>query len=614
MEKQMSGGINMQLFYTVRPGDTLSQIARRWELPIESLIAANNLVPPYTIFVGQQLSVPPGVDIVRIKPGDTVYKLSQNFGVPQAVIIKANQLQPPYILQIGQLLTIPPGVPYYVVQPGDTLYQIARRFNVKSSGRSNYELIKEVNRLPSDVIYPGMNLMIPYAPPGEGGLIAYTSNRGGDYDVWIFHPNNGLSQQLTFGFGESFSIPYWSPDSRKIAFVGKNRLLYVVDIAENTVARIDQFADGLGVYLNWSPDSQKLVYTKPNGIILYNVSTHQAQMISQPGATDAQWFPNGVELLFQAADEAGVSQLYRIGTDGTGKRQITQNTGGGLNTVRLSPDGSFALYTTPGASISIIFTVEIATGRVFEVRGGPLAKNYYPVWSPDSSTIAYSATAFENRGYFSLIRTTDRQGVNDVTKAISECFAAPVSWSADGRKIAYLSGCKNQVAASEIWLLDIKHPVPIRLVEGGTITALQWSPLAVSISEKIYSNSDFHIQFHYPSHWTKVEDERYVGPDGFFQISALASNEDIDTVCQNEAFHQLRPYGTAPRIVQTRIQNQEACFIFPSQEQPTEMRGQAALIVKYPTSVVIDETRYHYFILWADKNHINEIGRSVTFI
>jgi TolB protein len=514
------------------------------------------------------------------------------------------------------LLTIPQGVPYYVVQPNDTLVQIARRFNVMTDGQSNFELIKEVNRLPSDAIYPGMKLIIPYAPPGDHGLIAYTSNQGGDYEIWMYNPSNGLSQQITTSLGESYSIPYWSPDSRKIAFVGKNGLLYVLNIAENTIARIDQFADGLSIFLNWSADSQKLVYTKPNGIILYNVKTYQAQIINQPGATDAQWFPRGDELLFQAADEAGVSQLYRIRIDGSAKRQITQNTGGGLNTVRLSPDGSYALYTTPGASISLIYTIEIATGRVFEVRGGPLAKNYFPVWSPNSSTIAYSATAFEDRGYLSLIRTTDRQGANDVTRAISECFATPVTWSPNGRKIAYLSGCKNQGSAREIWLLDVNHPVPIRLVEsgGGNITALQWSPLPVNPLKKTYRNADFHVQLQYPSHWEKVEDERYEGRDGFFQISALASDETIDIVCQNEASHQLLPYGTEPRIVKTQIQNQLACLIYPSQDQPAEMKGQAALIVKYPTPVVIDGTRYHYFILWADKNHIDEIGRSVTFL
>lgn len=602
----------MQLFYTVRPGDTLYQIARHWGLPIESLIAANNLVSPNMISVGQQLSVPPGVDVIRVNPGDTVYKIAQNFEVPPSVIIQANQLQPPYMIQVGQLLKVPPGVPIYVVQPGDTLFQIAKRFNVITGGQSNFELIMDVNNLTSTAIFPGQQLVIPYAPPGDSGLIAYTSNRTGSFDLWLYNPSNGVNQQITTGLGESFSTPYWSPDSTKIAFVGKNGILNVINLAENSMAQIDQFADGLGVFLDWSPNSQQLAYTKPNGIVLYNVTTHQAHIINQPGATDAQWFPNGAELLFQAFDSSGNSQLFRIKTDGTGKVQITRNTGGLLNFVRLSLDGTYALYTTPGASISIIHTVEISTGTDFEVEGGPLAKNYFPVWSPNSSTIAYSATAFENN--FSLIRTTGRQGMNDKTRAISNCFATPVTWSLDGRKIAYLSGCTPQGSSSEIWLLDITHPVPIKLVEGGTITALQWSPLPISSLKKTYSNTLYKVQFHYPSHWQRVNDERYEGDDGFFQLSAIASDQPINVVCQNEAFHQLNPYGTQPRIQHTQIQNQPACFIYPSQDQPAEMRNQAAVIVQYPTPIIIEGTEYNYLILWADQNHINDLSSSLIFL
>ena len=57
----------MQIFYTVRQGDSLYGIAKRWEL-FQSIpsIAANNIAPPYAIQIGQQLSVPPGVDVVRV--------------------------------------------------------------------------------------------------------------------------------------------------------------------------------------------------------------------------------------------------------------------------------------------------------------------------------------------------------------------------------------------------------------------------------------------------------------------------------------------------------------------------------------------------------------------
>lgn len=603
----------MQIFYTVRPGDTLYQIASRWQLPVESLIAANNLETPYTIYVGQQLSVPPGVDVIRIRTGDTILKIAQFFGVPQSVIIEANRQNPPYILQAGQLLKVPPGTPYYVVQPGDTLFLIAKRFNVITRGLSNPELIKEVNLLPSKTIFPGMKLIIPYAPPGDQGLIAYTSNVGGDYDIWLYNPGNGENVQVTTGLGDSFTVPFWSPDSSRIAFVGKDIILYVLHFSEGTISRIDQFSEGLGVYLNWSSDSKTLVYAKQNDITLYSINTHQVRKINQPSATDVQWFPSGTELLFQAPDTSGISQLYRIRTDGTNIQQITQNTGSRFNDVRLSPDGSYVLYTTPGASISIICTLEISTGRIFEVRGGPLAKNYFPVWSPNSSTIAYSATAFEDVGYFSLIKTTGRRGENDVTRAISNCFATPVTWSPDGRKIAYLSDCSNGMA-SEIWMIDILHPAPIRLREVAFITSLQWSPSPVVPLKKTYTNSVYKVQFQYPSHWKKVTDERYKGPDGFFQLSAISTDETINEICHDEAFHGLYPYGSEPRIIKAQIQQQEACFIYPSADQPPEMEGQAALIVRYPKPIQIGDSFYNFFILWADQEHLDEISSTLVFL
>ncbi len=604
--------ITVQFFYTVRPGDTLFAIARRWELPVDSLIAANNLHPPYTITVGEQLSIPLGVNVVRVQPGDSVFQIAQTYQVPISVIIEANQLQPPYVIHAGQLLNVPPGVPYYTVQPGDTLYQIARRFNVTTKGSPNHELIREVNQLPSSDLFPGMRLTIPYAPPGDQGLIAYNSDRGGDFDIWLYNPRSGVNVQLTNELADSFSNPIWSEDSTRIAFIGKNRVLYVIQVMTGAIAQIDQLEEGAEIA--WSPDNERLAYTKQDHILLYNVVSHQAESIAEPGATDVQWFPSGEELLFQAPDASGFSQLYRIQTDGTGKKQITSNTEGRLNNAQLSPDGTFALYTTPGVSISIIHTVEIETGNVFEIRGGPLAKNYFPIWSPDSMQIAYNATAFEDRGYFSQIRTVGRRGENDTIWALSNCFATPVTWSSDGEKIAYLSGCTEQDFAHEMWSVDLDHPVPIQLIEGVRIMSFTWSPAPiVDLSRETYTNPIYNVSFQYPSHWKKVTDERYEGRDGFFQISAISAGEHIDVVCQREAFHPLLPYGSMPKVFKTQIENEEACYIFPSADQPVDMLRQAAVIVRYQKPIQIQGTAYNYFILWADEQHINEITSTLNF-
>jgi LysM repeat protein len=45
--------------YTVVPGDTLSAIATRFETTVQDIQALNDVADPNTIFVGQELRIPP---------------------------------------------------------------------------------------------------------------------------------------------------------------------------------------------------------------------------------------------------------------------------------------------------------------------------------------------------------------------------------------------------------------------------------------------------------------------------------------------------------------------------------------------------------------------------
>lgn len=560
----------MQVFYTVLSGDSLYQLAQKWYIPLESLVAANNLASPYTLIPGQQLSVPPGV----------------NTGTQT--------------------------LPYYVVKSGDTLYNLANRYNVATERENRWELIQQENRLPSTTITPGMQLAIPFAPPGGSGLIAYTSNRTGSYEIWLYNPQTGANFPLTTNLGEDYTHPSWSPNSGKIAFIGKNGVVYILDIPTGSTAQIDQIEPNTP--LTWSPNSQILSYRKQNNIVLYNIIQHTSQTLHLPGAEQVQWFPSGNELLYAIQNESGSGQLNSISIFGTNRRKISENPDGPLHDLQISPNGAYALYTSPGASISLVYTVELATGKVTPIPGGPLAKNYHPTWSPNSALVLYSATFFPTTSYYSYIQTTDRLGQNNRIWAISHCYSSPVSWSPDGNKIAYLSGCGKEGATKELWILDRKHPVPIQMNNGGRITALQWSPSAkVSIPKRMYRSDLFKVGFFYPANWLKVSDERYEGIDGYFQIAAISSDNTLREVCRSEAFHQLKPYGSRPRVTSTRIHNQDACYIYPSTDQPPEMRNQAALIVTYPWTIEIGNAAYQYLIIWADADHINELGKNPRF-
>jgi TolB protein len=136
----------------------------------------------------------------------------------------------------------------------------------------------------------------------------------------------------------------------------------------------------------------------------------------------------------------------------------------------------------------------------------------------------------------------------------------------------------------------------------------------MDVTQNTYTNTTYKVSFQYPSNWRKVNEERYEGADGFFQISAISAGENLDEVCHGEAFHPLMPYGSLPRILKARIQNQEACYIFPSVDQPAEMLNQSALIVRYPIPIKIQGETYNYFILWTDQQHMKEIASSLTFL
>src|SRR5438128_6616304 len=90
----------------VQPGDTLYAVARRYDVPIRSLIEANGLTPPYALATGRRL-VLPQVRQHLVRPGETLYAVSRRYGVDVSTLASANELAPPYTIKVGQSLVLP---------------------------------------------------------------------------------------------------------------------------------------------------------------------------------------------------------------------------------------------------------------------------------------------------------------------------------------------------------------------------------------------------------------------------------------------------------------------------------------------------------------------------
>jgi murein DD-endopeptidase MepM/ murein hydrolase activator NlpD len=91
---------------TVRPGDTVYSIARRYGVSQRELIERNNLQPPYLLRVGERLSLStPRRHVVR--PGDTISEIAERYGVSQRDLVTQNGLNPPYLIRVGDRLSLP---------------------------------------------------------------------------------------------------------------------------------------------------------------------------------------------------------------------------------------------------------------------------------------------------------------------------------------------------------------------------------------------------------------------------------------------------------------------------------------------------------------------------
>lgn len=92
--------------YTVRPGDTLSGIARNTGASIGAIADANNIAPPYIIRPGQVLDIPAG-RYHEVQRGETGIAIARTYGVDWSEVATLNRLEEPFILRAGQRILLP---------------------------------------------------------------------------------------------------------------------------------------------------------------------------------------------------------------------------------------------------------------------------------------------------------------------------------------------------------------------------------------------------------------------------------------------------------------------------------------------------------------------------
>lgn len=140
--------------YTVKAGDTLWSIAKMYNTTVEELMRLNNLTSDL-INIGKVLNVPTAINSTTsmnsnayiVKAGDTLWNIAKRYNTTVENLMMLNNLTSDVIM-IGQRLTLP-NMNMYTIVAGDTLWNIARRNN------TTVENLMRINNLNSDLITIG---------------------------------------------------------------------------------------------------------------------------------------------------------------------------------------------------------------------------------------------------------------------------------------------------------------------------------------------------------------------------------------------------------------------------------------------------------------------------
>ena len=129
-----------------------------------------------------------------------------------------------------------------------------------------------------------------WAPNGR--YVAYWSDESGEYELTLQDLKEGGEKRQVSNLGAGFRYNiYWSPDSKKIAFIDQTMTINLLDIETGINETIDQdlslFEGDLRAWTpSWSPDSRWLSYSRSqdngNGAIyLYSLDDSKLQKVTE---------------------------------------------------------------------------------------------------------------------------------------------------------------------------------------------------------------------------------------------------------------------------------------------------------------------------------------------
>ncbi len=360
----------------------------------------------------------------------------------------------------------------------------------------------------------------------DGNWIAFSSNRNGNYDVFVIPAAGGKPKQLTFHSADD-NVVSWTPDGKGVLFSsvrGKGAFPSVPTLFEVSVdGGIERpVPTDWGSTASYSPDGKKMAFTRHPAVWsrkhyrgayaadlwIMDVSAKTYSKLGDPDFKGNYLWPmyaSHGEIYFVSDRTAGeknikyggpevmqsVNNIWKISDKGGAPVQVTRHTDGSLFFPSISADRKTIVYEDNFG----LWKLDVASGKSSEIRidvKSDPKENDTELVTVNNEAESFHLSPSTRRAavvvhgeLFTI--ATDRGEPQRVTD--TPWREQDARWSPDGKWIAYVS---DRTGRQEVWISDELGKRQQKLSDADCDkTSIAWAPDSKSL---LWAGSDHKLR------------------------------------------------------------------------------------------------------------------------